>query len=172
MKLSWLVPVLVGGGAAAGLDKVGIVSDKVAEVKVLLKGVTYQRQARNPEGASIQSPSANAVTVDLDTLNIALPNRTKPKLTIQREDQHDEALPVITLRTTTANNAPPDTQDSSTQQTELPLPSDYDSDVDEALSSSASNAAAETGNPASANRAIAGMGVGLVSVMLIFTVFL
>jgi hypothetical protein len=131
----------------------------------------------------------------LDTLNIALPvsslisplfpqtdltnkifqNRTtKPKLTIQRDansDQHDEALPVITLRTTTNNNkAPPDTRDSSAQQTEPPPPSDYDyddPDVDKASSS-----AAETGNPASANRAIAGMGVGLVSVMLIFTVFL
>ena len=40
MKLAWLAPVLVGGGAAAGLDKVGIVSDKVAEVKVLLKGMS------------------------------------------------------------------------------------------------------------------------------------
>jgi hypothetical protein len=38
MKPSWLVPVLAGGGAAASLDKVGIISDKIAEVKVLLKG--------------------------------------------------------------------------------------------------------------------------------------
>ncbi|KAH6623003.1 hypothetical protein F5144DRAFT_348550 [Chaetomium tenue] len=166
MKLSWLLPALLVGGGAS------VVSDKVlVNGKVILKTVPYQRQDTRQDGASIQSPSANTITVDLDTLNIALPsqkNRTEPKVTVQREasdsDHHEESLPVITLRATNR-----DPQDPPPQLSESSGP-DPHPDLDEA-STSASHGP-ETRNPASANRAIAGMGVGLVSVMLIFTVFL
>ncbi|KAH6847901.1 hypothetical protein B0I37DRAFT_153820 [Chaetomium sp. MPI-CAGE-AT-0009] len=162
MKVSWLVPVLLAGGGAA------VASDRVlTNGKVILKTVPYQRQDTRSDGSSIRSHSANAITVDLDTLNIARPsqkNRTEPEITVQREasgsDDHGENLPAITRRTTNR-----DPQDPPPQQPESP-----GSDLDE-VSTSASHGP-ETRNPASANRAIAGMGAGLVSVMLIFTVFL
>jgi len=166
MKLSWLLPgLLVGGGAA-----MGIVSDKVlgSEGKVILKGIPFQKQDRHQEGASIQSPSANAIAVDLDALNVALPNRTKSLITAQAreapnpEQDYEKKPPVITLRT--SNSAPPDTEDPPARRAEPSLSGE--------ASTGASNGAAKTVNPASANRAIAGMGVGLVSVMLIFTIFL
>ncbi|KAK3293256.1 uncharacterized protein B0H64DRAFT_209349 [Chaetomium fimeti] len=166
MKVSWLVLVLLAGGGAA------VVSDQVlTDGKVILKAVPYQGQDTRQDGASIRSPSANARTIDLDTLNIARPsqkNRTDSKITAQREvsdsDYHEENLPVITRRATNRDpHGPPP------QQPESPG-SGHGPDVDD-VSTSASHGA-ETRNPASANRAIAGMGVGLVSVMLIFTVFL
>jgi hypothetical protein len=142
--------------------------------------VPYQRQDTRPDGASIQSPSANTITVDLDSLHIALPsqkNRTEPKLTVQQReasdsDQHEENPPVITLRATTnrdLQDPPPQQPELSPELPESPGP-DHDPDLDEA--SAGASHGPETKNPASANRAIAGMSVGLVSVMLIFTVFL
>lgn len=167
MKLSWLAPALLVGGGAA------VVSDKVlVNGKVILKAVPYQRQDTRPDGTSIQSPSANTITVDLDTLKIALPsqkNRTEPKLTVQRDapdsGHHEETMPVITLRATSR-----DPQDPPPQQQPESRGPDHSPDLDE-VSAGASHGP-ETKNPASANRAIAGMSVGLVSVMLIFTVFL
>lgn len=178
MKLSWLAPALLVGGGAA------VVSDKVlVNGKVILKTVPYQRQDPRPDGASIQSPSANAITVDLDSLHIALPshqkNRTEPKLTVQQReasgsDHHheEENLPVVTLRAAASRDPqdpPPPQQPESRESPEPPGP-DHDQDLDEAETGASHGP--ETKNPASANRAIAGMSVGLVSVMLIFTVFL
>ncbi|AEO61753.1 hypothetical protein MYCTH_2312275 [Thermothelomyces thermophilus ATCC 42464] len=182
MKVSWLVPSLLAGGGAA----IGTVSDKVlnSEGRVLANGIPDQRHDRDLEGAALQSPSANTVAVNLDALDIALPNRTKAQLAVQARDaselgQHpDEGEPpVITFRT--SNGAlsgaegdpavrPPSSASSASSAS---LDSDHDLEFDED-SASASNGAGKAGNPASANRAIAGMSVGLVSVMLIFTIFL
>jgi hypothetical protein len=173
MKLSWLLPALLGGGAAADLDKVSItVGNKVlgVESRVLVgKGITYEEQQQNG-GASIHSASANALPVTLDTLNIALPNQnqTKPCLNVHQREAAEDTAPIITFKTTT--NPPPNSEDPSTQRTDPSAP-DHDPDIDDG-SSTDSSKRAETRNPASANRAIAGMGVGLVSVFLIFTVFL
>jgi hypothetical protein len=144
------------------------------------------------DGASIQSPSANTVRVDIDTLHIVLlpnvspltpvdmhlkptnttQNQTKPTLNIQRDAAPEDPVPIITFKPT-SDNAPADTEQQnpppSTRQTEPPTP-DYDADPDEA--STNPSGGEETRNPASANQAIAGMSVGLVLVMLIFTVFL
>lgn len=174
MKLSWLAPaLLVGGGAAVASDKV------LVNGKVILKAVPYQRQDPRLEDASIQSPSVNPITVDLDSLHIALPshqkNRTEPKLTIQQREasgsdhHHEENLPVITLRAATSRGPQDPPPPQQPESPELPGP-DRGPDLDE-VEAGASHGP-ETKNPASANRAIAGMSVGLVSVMLIFTVFL
>ncbi|KAL2147852.1 hypothetical protein VTI28DRAFT_3330 [Corynascus sepedonium] len=175
MRFSWLAPaLLVGGGAATG-----IVSDKVfsSEGRVVVKGIQNQRLNRNPEDASIvQLPSADAITVDLGTIDLVSPNRTKPQLVAQanereeasdpEQDAHPEELATIALRS--SNSASPDQKEPPTR---LSSDSGHDPDPDTAATSAA-NGAGKTGNPASANRAIAGMGVGLVSVMLIFTIFL
>ncbi|KAL2180034.1 uncharacterized protein P884DRAFT_97613 [Thermothelomyces heterothallicus CBS 202.75] len=173
MKVSWLVPSLLAGRGAA----IGIVSDKVlnSEGRVLANGIPDQRHDRDLEGAALQSPSANTVAVNLDALDIALPNRTKAQLAAQARDaselgQHpDEGeRPVITFRT---SNGALSGAEGDPAVRPPPPDSDHDLEFDED-SASASNGAGKAGNPASANRAIAGMSVGLVSVMLIFTIFL
>ncbi|KAK4120838.1 hypothetical protein N657DRAFT_143568 [Parathielavia appendiculata] len=171
MKLPWLLPALLGSGAAAGLDKVGIaVGDKVwtVESRVYLgKGITYQEQD-SEDGASIQSASANSIPAALDTLNMDLPNKTKPGLNYP---DTGDAAPIITLKSASNNAAQSPEDGPSSQQAGPSSGLSHDpSGLDE--SSTRPSRRAETKNPASANRAIAGMGVGLVSVMLIFTVFL
>ncbi|KAL2171613.1 hypothetical protein VTG60DRAFT_2181 [Thermothelomyces hinnuleus] len=176
MRISWLVPSLLAGRGAA----IGTVSDKVlnSEGRVLAKGIPDQRHDRDLEGAALQSPSANTVAVNLDALDITLPNRTKAQLAVQARDaselrQHpDEGeLPVITFRT--SNGALPGAEGDSAVRPPPSSSSDSDHDLEfDEDSASASNGAGKAGNPASANRAIAGMSVGLVSVMLIFTIFL
>ena len=98
-------------------------------------------------------------------------NQTKPTQYIQRDAALEDPVPVITFKLT-SDTTPPDTEQQPpppTRQAEPPSP-DYDADPDEASTSAPEGE--ETRNPASANQAIAGMSVGLVSVMLIFTVFL
>ncbi|KAK4150179.1 hypothetical protein C8A00DRAFT_18249 [Chaetomidium leptoderma] len=163
MKHSWLLPALLGSAqAASSLDKVGIaVGDKVrsSEGKVLFgKGIAYREQDRR-DGASVQSASANAIPV----INIALPNQTQSTLDIQQREaresdqlEDEDAPPTITFR---ATNSPPDAAENPPLQQAEP-------------SNSHAPTGVKTRNPASANQAIAGMSVGLVSVMLIFTVFL
>jgi hypothetical protein len=158
-------------------------------------GITHQLDnsvsQHGHDAASIQSPSVNTVTVDIDTLHIAIPpkvspltpvdmhvkptnttqNQTKHTQYVQRDAAPEDPVPVITFKPT-SDNAPPDTEQRpppSPQPAEPPSP-DYDADPDEASASAPEGE--ETRNPASANQAIAGMSVGLVSVMLIFTVFL
>lgn len=182
MKFSWLLPAMLGGGVPANLDKAGIaVSNKVSgyECRVLLgKGIAHHQDnsasQHGRDAISIQSPSANTVTVNIDTLHIAIPpkNQTKHTQYVQRDATPDDPAPIITFKPTN-DNAAPDTEQQqpspSTRQAEPPNP-DYDADPDEASASAPEGK--ETRNPASANQAIAGMSVGLVSVMLIFTVFL
>ncbi|KAL2160369.1 hypothetical protein VTH06DRAFT_1542 [Thermothelomyces fergusii] len=173
MKASWLVPSLLAGGGAA----IGTVSGKVlnSEGRILANSIPDQRHGRDREGAALQSPSANTGAVGLDAAEITLPNQIKLHLAAQAREapaprQHpDEAeLPVIiTLRTATGAEGGSTIQPSPSP----PSDSDHDPKLDDAAAG-ASNGAGKAGNPASANRAIAGMSVGLVSVMLIFTIFL
>lgn len=171
MKLSWLLPALLGGGAAADLDKVSIiVGDKVSSIEsraLLGKGITQQQQ-EHKDGRPVHSASADTLPVTLDTLHIAFPNHTKPCLLDVHQRETEDAAPIITFKSTTSNPLP-NSEDPSTQQADPSAPN-HDPDPDE--SSTSPSKRTETKNPASANRAIAGMGVGLVSVMLIFTVFL
>ncbi len=192
MKIPWLVPLLLSGGAVPTLGAVEIAGDKVlsAESQVLLgkgmstpegvwivktakidqkhAGIPFQEQARpgNPrsrDGASIHSASANLSpnANGNNNNNNNKNNTTKPTLNIQQRDvprhssqHHQDSVPIITVRTP-------------------PAGSDQDPDPDPpAASTSGTLKGAEERNPASANRAIAGMGAGLVSVMLVFVVFL
>ena len=147
-------------------------------------GLPYQGQDKAPvnqhsrDGASIHSASANIKPIDLDALKSALPvsrsrytirstrpnrltkpqkNQTKPTLNIQHQD-----APIITFKAT--NPAP------AAADPEPPTP-DHEPDYPDPASAGASGGAQKR-NPATANRAIAGMGAGLVSVMLVFVVFL
>ncbi|KAH6621170.1 hypothetical protein B0J18DRAFT_219138 [Chaetomium sp. MPI-SDFR-AT-0129] len=188
MKLSWLASaLLIGGGATASTSSGKALG---GETRLLLKkGVPYQqqRQDRSLDGASVHqqhqqqqqsSPSVNsaATAVHLDKLTL---NRTRPDhLTKTQSEQHlEDPLPVVTLRITSPPEQKPLSPPPpvSAPQTEPSTPS-HDSDenggshVD--LSQEDASSAVGAGGPASANRAIAGMSVGLVSVMLIFTVFL
>jgi len=189
MKLpGLLVPLLLGGGVVPVLGKVEIVGDNVRRsegqtrlgkgmstsesiavitgTSELTKhaGLPYQGQDKPPvnqhsrDGASIHSASAKIKPIDLDSLKIALPkNQTKPTLNIQHQD-----APIITFKAT--NPAPADADPE-------PSTPDHDPDYPDPASAGASGGAQKR-NPASANRAIAGMGAGLVSVMLVFVVFL
>ncbi|KAK3897719.1 hypothetical protein C8A05DRAFT_38706 [Staphylotrichum tortipilum] len=107
------------------------------------------------------------ISVDLDPLNIApVKNLTKPTLNIQPREparpnqQADNALPIITYRA-----------DANSQQ---PIEPHHNPAPDPGQVAPRSTTPKEDGtrNPASANRAIAGMGAALVSVMLVFFVFL
>jgi len=92
-------------------------------------------------------------------------NRTQPKVHVQQREglkpNHRGDGHLVTLRSTNTPSAPED-----------PEPQRTDQSPDPNSASTSASKAAETRNPASANRAIAGMGAGLVSVMLVFVVFL
>ncbi|KAK4101035.1 hypothetical protein N658DRAFT_507350 [Parathielavia hyrcaniae] len=114
---------------------------------------------------------------------MALPNKTKLGGGLHHLDVHHQrhagqpgdAAPIITFKTTTttpiSNNAAPNPEDSDPLSRQTDPSHDPAEDPDES-STTTPPSSNRTNNPASANRAIAGMGVGLVSVMLIFTVFL
>ncbi|KAL1838568.1 hypothetical protein VTJ49DRAFT_2528 [Mycothermus thermophilus] len=183
-KLPWLLlPVLLGGGAApaaaatSDLGKAAPGHDAVVNHPhnlLLNRGIAYPPQDKR---ASASSARADDVPRDQDALTIAvsvsLPNQTKPKTRAPLPPRvHEQQVPaappppdrrdglpvVITSRT-------PSSKSSASRNADSEPPG---ADHDQAGASSAG----EAGNPASANRAIAGMSVGLVSVMLFFTVFL
>ncbi|KAL2149456.1 hypothetical protein VTH82DRAFT_8107 [Thermothelomyces myriococcoides] len=176
MKFSWLALSLLAGGGAA----IGTVSDKVlnSEGRILVKGVPDQRRERDLESAALQSPSANTVTINLDAVEIALPTKSQHTAQAgdasnppgQPPDEEEEELSSVTPRSD--KGALPDGESDSAARPPSSSPgSDREAEFDE-TAGGAPNGAGKAGNPASANRAIAGMSVGLVSVMLIFTIFL
>ncbi|KAL2136691.1 hypothetical protein VTI74DRAFT_2102 [Chaetomium olivicolor] len=190
MKLSWLLPALLGGGAAPPLDTVGIaVSEKAlgCEHQILRRqGITdqdhrrvvsTQQYSQDDDDFSRESPAADVICINFDEPNVSrqrgqqTQNETESVLHTQPQDQDN--LPGDSIRRVTfkpksqpQTTHPPDLEAVSTQQSELPIP-----DPNPAAETEA-EPRIDSKNPASANRALAGMSAGLVSVMLVFVVFL
>ncbi|KAK4237629.1 hypothetical protein C8A03DRAFT_34379 [Achaetomium macrosporum] len=172
MRLPWLLPALLGSEAAAStLDTVSGDRLTVCESRVLFgKALTFQQANQQQladieqaglHGAPMVSPGAGAGAIHLDsngpTVVLRSQNQTRPKLShIQPSSEHDGQL-----------EDPSYPEAKSAQQPESEPPSHDHDPGPEAEAEDEVEASRETKNPASANRAIAGMGAGLLSVMLI-----
>ncbi|KAL2265533.1 hypothetical protein VTJ83DRAFT_6633 [Remersonia thermophila] len=184
-KLPWLLlPVLLGGGAApaaaatSDLGKAAPGHDAAVNHPhnlLLNRGIVHPPQDKRTSTSSARAVDASrdqdALTIDVSP---SLPNQPNPKTSAPLPPRDDEQQ----VPTTPLPPPPPDRRNGQPLVITLRTPSSKtrasraaDSEPPDANQAGASSAG-EAGNPASANRVIAGMSAGLVSVMLIFTVFL